>query len=709
MTVLEFDGIAFDPVGARATTPGDPGTPTEPAAPAAATRTELGAPTAPGEAGPAGPGPDGGEAHRPHPDTASAGADPHADPAATAAAVLAQVRAGLVTAHETALAAQSALQRSLWQQALAAIPATGSPSAPDATAARIAVGDHDGALVAPVSGGASDPAHTGGGVLPAPEGSFKPLARTPRRTLDAAALALLTQGAVAEVFGPAHRRSGLETAARLADGRAAVLTEVLAISPAAGESQGRVVARFRGDAAAAAREAAELFALFTGQHLAVAGSRFDGTVRGTAAAGEGIVEFEVGAADLVPRPFVRGTARAAGSEFAVEVVLREPAGQPLGPGLATGDLLLSEFHMTHLARGDQAIALGPEFAPYTGVRATRLPTGGLLLVDRVLDFDGERGRLDTAAYTSEYDSPADSWYYADTANESLPHFVYMETSLQAALLMGYYAGPTLTQPGTTLSLRNLGGTATVLRRVDLRDKTIHQRSRMLSTTILPGSSLQTFDYTLSADGEPFYRGETMFGYFSDEALANQTGLDAGRPAPSWLSANPGGPVRVIDVAARRADPAAPLCARRALALIDTVEVVDGGGRYGEGYLHSLREIDPSDWYFERHFHLDPVIPGSLGVESVIHAVQEWILDAGFAEDLTDPVFSIPAGIEFTWRYRGQFLPTDGTVELEAHIKEVRRGPRGVTVLVDASLWKPGLRIYELLDLGVELTEREHTR
>src|SRR5256886_17346574 len=100
----------------------------------------------------------------------------------------------------------------------------------------------------------------------------------------------------------------------------------------------------------------------------------------------------------------------------------------------------------------------------------------------------------------------------------------METSLQAALLVGYYLGPTLSTPDRRMSLRNVGGTATVLREIDLRDKTIRQRSELLSTTILPGSSLQNFSYTLSADGEPFYRGETMFGYFSDEALANQTGL-----------------------------------------------------------------------------------------------------------------------------------------------------------------------------------------
>ncbi|AHH17984.1 putative beta-ketoacyl synthase [Nocardia nova SH22a] len=648
MTVLEFDGAAFDPVGARE----------QVAVPATGSR-EPGLPA---------PSPQPGI-----PDATGNPAITRDSPVASAA--VAEIRAGVIRAHHAMLTAQTAWQRELWRRARATI-ATVPPPAPVAAYA--------------------------------PEGAFKPLARTDRTRLDAAALRRLADGDAGAVFGPAYERNATGSA-RLASGGTPALTEVTAIELYGGTGNGRVLAGFDGDPGAAAREAAEVFVLYTGMPLCLSEAALTGEVSAaTAGPGVGTVELVVDGLDLVPRPHVRARAFFGPDTDPVRVQVRvtEPPGADIGPGGAEPGVLLNEFHMAQLARGDQAIALGPEFAPYTGVRATRLPTGGLLLVDRVSHFDGARGRLESAAYDTEYDSPADSWYYGDTANESMPHFVYMETSLQAALLMGYYAGPTLTQPGTTLSLRNLGGTATVLRRVDLRDKTIRQSSRLLSTTILPGSSLQTFDYTLSVDGAPFYRGETMFGYFSDQALANQTGLDAGRFVPSWLAEHPDAPVREIDVAARRADPAAPACARRRLALIDRVGVVDGGGAYGAGYLHSRRAIDPADWFFARHFHLDPVIPGSLGVESVIHAVQEWMLDAGFAAGMADPVFRIPPDIAFSWRYRGQFLPADGTVELEAHIKSVHRTAGGATVVVDGSLWKPGLRIYELIDLAIELADRK---
>ncbi|WP_063054028.1 beta-hydroxydecanoyl-ACP dehydratase [Nocardia arthritidis] len=678
MTTLEFDGVPFDPATVLAVDTQESAGTVAPHRPDAGTQTNA-----------LGSSPDDTQMAD---DPAVSGASAAQTGAPHAAGPLAEIRSGVVTAHRAALSAQLAMQRAVWQRALRR-----SGGTPEAEAATGRFGGLEGAEAEPTRRAT------------AAESAFKPLARTDRTRLDRAALLRLADGDLSGVFGVAYRRSGVDAAARPAGSTRLALTEVTAVELYGGSGAGSVEARFDGDPRAAAMQAAEVFALYLGMPLVLSGSSLVAECAGTiAGAGSGTITLTVTALDLVPRPHVTGTARVAGAqgECDVTVTVVERPGSGVGPGQVSDSLLLNEFHMTHLARGDQAIAMGPEFAEYTGVRATRLPTGGLLLVDRVLDFDGERGNLDSASYTTEYDSPADSWYYGDTANDSMPHFVYMETSLQAALLMGYYVGPTLTQPGTTLSLRNLGGTATVLRQIDLRDKTIRQSSRLLSTTVLPGSSLQTFDYTLSVDGEPFYTGETMFGYFSDEALANQTGLDAGRPAPTWLAQHPEARARTIDVAGRRADPGARLCARRTLALIDQVEVVDGGGKYGAGYLHSLRGIDPSDWYFARHFHLDPVIPGSLGVESVIHAIQEWMIDAGFADTLGDPVFRIPADRTFTWRYRGQFLPTDGTVELEAHIKEIHRGPHGVTVVADGSLWKPGLRIYELIDLAVELAERE---
>ncbi|MDF0529507.1 beta-ketoacyl synthase [Tsukamurella sp. 8F] len=611
--------------------------------------------------------------------TATSHAQSSAAAGAVAMAPLSELRRAVLRAHRAAVIAQARLQRRHWD------------------VARGQVFRHDAAALS---------VQHALPVEPAPEGSFKPLNR-PRA-------AEIGREAIVELLTAA----GFEGEC--------TLDVVRGLSLRGGAyGAGALIARPLSNGVPAVASAAAVFAAAVGLSTCIPNPVVEAAVPVDEPIPAGEFSLHVHQIDLVPRPHLTAVAEfAGGMRVPVVVQVCERTGAQVGPGpggapptpsarlsIDGETLLLNEFHMAHLSRGDQGIAMGPEYAGYTGRRATRLPTGGLLLVDRVLRFDGRRGSFEgVAEYDTEYDAAADSWYYADTANESMPHFVYMETSLQAALLMGYFAGPTLVDPGAAARLRNLGGTATVLRRIDLRDKTISQHSRLLSTTILPGSSLQTFDYTLSVDGEPFYRGETMFGYFSDEALANQTGLDAGAPRPPWQATRADPPhSRRIDIEARRRAGGPLPRSRDKLALLDSVDVVDGGGEYGLGYLHAVRPIVGDEWYFERHFHLDPVIPGSLGVETVIQAVQEWMLDAGYGDSYAVPAFALPQNIPFTWKYRGQFLPTDGSCEFEAHIKSVEVRDDAVVVTVDASLWKPGLRIYELTDLGVELRDRGGNR
>ncbi|MEX5634290.1 beta-ketoacyl synthase [Parafrankia sp. FMc2] len=734
---LEFDGEPFDPL--RLT--------------AADSSAAVGA----------GPAPTGGTVP---PAVPSPGPSGGSRSAVQIAALVREVGAVMAAGHDSALVAQLALSRLTLagpsRSLGAAFPVPEQlpvperrPSAPPALAAG----------PAGPAGPAAAPQETSPRIT---EASFKPLARTSRDALDAADLAALSRGEVAAVFGAPYEQHGVNPDVTLTEPGAPTLLGWVADLRLRGgtRSAGSLRAGLLplgdgrlplGDGLArgllaAAGQAVRVFALYAGLHLCLADARFvpeapaedpDGRPRTGPAhpaasvhlteagrdwdGADGEIQLEVDTIDLLPRPWLaaRVLVHAGGRLVAelddVAVTVRERPGAPVGPehgGAVTADLgrrnaageraLLSEFHMAHCARGDQGIGLGPEFGGYRGRRATRLPGGGLRLVDRIMATDSRRGDLrGGATHITEYDAAADSWYFADTANASMPNCVYMETSLQSALLLGYYLGATVAEPAEDYSLRNLGGSATVLREVELRAATIRQHSTLLSTNPMPGTALQDFSYEMAVDGEPFYRGESMFGYFNAPALARQTGLDGGRLVPTWLDAldereRPA--IRTIDVAARRADPAAPLCARGQLALLDDVEVVDGGGRHGHGYLRAQRPIDPGDWFFARHFHLDPVIPGSLGVEAVLQALQEWAVDAGHADGMARPGFVLPVGVTLHWKYRGQLLPTDGTFTLEVHISDVSRRPGRVRVTADASLWKPTMRIYELTDIAIELRD-----
>jgi 3-hydroxymyristoyl/3-hydroxydecanoyl-(acyl carrier protein) dehydratase len=576
----------------------------------------------------------------------------------------------VAAAHDSALRAQAALQRRLVTAALGGLPKAGPP--------------------------------------------FKPLARSARTDLDRADLTRLAAGTIAAVLGPAYDQQGHNPDLRLARGATLLLTAVDRIDAAGGRL--RAVCRLQGvpgEAEAAALQAAEVLALHLGLHLCFADATFaHSTERGTehaAPAGEQSLELAVADVGLLPRPYLTADARFdAGAPLRVTVTVRERPGVAIGPSEG-GEVpaflgrfnhvgepaLLGEFHLAHAALGDLDIALGPEFAPYRNRRTARLPNGELLLVDRVMALQGRRGVLTGGATAqTEYDSPADGWYYRDGG--PMPNCVLMETSLQSAVLLGYFLGPTLADPDEDYSVRNLGGSATVLREVDLRGRTLRQHSQLRSSTLTPGSLLQHFTYELAVDGEAFYRGESLFGYFSAQALANQTGLDGGRTVPPWLETQDPPPTgRTLHVGGEGL-----------LALVDRATVVDGGGRAGLGYLHAVLPVDPSAWYFSRHFHLDPVVPGSLGVEAVLQTLQRWLADSGHADGLRQPEFVLPVGVPLHWRYRGQVLPTDAAATIEVHITGVERRAGRVRVLAEASLWKPGMRIYELDGVAVELREPE---
>ncbi|GLZ36541.1 beta-hydroxydecanoyl-ACP dehydratase [Actinokineospora sp. NBRC 105648] len=561
------------------------------------------------------------------------------------------------------------------------------------------------------------------------EGAFKPLAQTTAVHLGSAELDRLRAGDIAGVFGPAYDQDGANPHIRLFATEHGVLSEVTRTVRRAGRwNHGTLHARCLlapGDPVAAitevAAQAAQVIAVNLGLHLCLPDATFEvhgGEVELVGAAeGELALALELSDVDMVPRPRLTAEVElsAGGTVVArvhgLRLEVRERPGVAIGPAAggvvpgwfgrrnADGErALLNEFHMIHSSRGDLAITLGPEFARCLGRRATRMPSGGLRLCDRVMRVDGERHKLASGSGDTEYDAHADSWYFAETANASMPNVIYMETSLQSALLLGYFLGATLTDPDDDFSLRNLDGSATVLREVDLRGKTIRQHSELINTSVLSGAVLQSFSYELSVDGEPFYRGESLFGFFNEKALANQTGLDGGAYVPTWLDQHPTA-TRRIEVGER--GPNGPARSTAHLHLLDEVHVVDGGGEHGLGYLRAVRPISADDWYFRRHFHLDPVMPGSLGVEAVLQAMQEWLVDTGLADELVAPEFVLPTGLALSWRYRGQILATDGEMTLEVHIKRVERGDQRVRVVGDASVWKPGMRIYQLDDVAVE--------
>ncbi|RBM20684.1 beta-ketoacyl synthase N-terminal-like domain-containing protein [Streptomyces sp. PT12] len=585
---------------------------------------------------------------------------------------------------------------------------------------------------------------------------FKPLAATDRDRLTAEHLELLAQGRIGEVFGPHHAQDpGLNPALRLPDARLRMVDEITVDRKGGPRGIGLLtgVKHLRPDAwyftchfpddpvlagslvAEGAVQILQTYLLHQGMHLVLPDARFQTViglatsvqVRGQITPEHERIRYEVEVRELtlLPRPTVIADVRVyLGDKPVIRmrdfgIQIREKPGTPYRPGAggvpaflgrrnrAGEPAMINELHLAHAAKGDLGTAMGPEFDIYGERRAPYIPNGDFRFVDRIMSLTGTRGQLTgSPEMVTEYDSPADAWYYVQNTHPYMPNCVYMETSLQAAILLGYYLGATLDQPETEYSIRNLDGRATLVKDLDLRGRTIRHHSRLLMTSAIDGAVLQKFSYELSADGEVFYVGESLFGYFSAAALANQVGLDNGVRKPSWLEAERPEPSRVrhleLGEGSGYFEDGAPRLPGGHLDLVDRVALVADGGRHGQGYLHGIRAVRPDEWYFSCHFHRDPVMPGSLGVEAILQAMRLFVREQGLAEGIEAPRFAMATDIELKWKYRGQILRDDAELTFDVHIREIRREPGRVVLVADADLSKRGLRIYELSDLALEV-------
>ncbi|WP_405625715.1 beta-ketoacyl synthase N-terminal-like domain-containing protein [Streptomyces sp. NBC_01396] len=592
-----------------------------------------------------------------------------------------------------------------------------------------------------------------------PKGTFKPLAYARKHQLDAHDLELLAQGRPGDVFGPDHAQDpGINPALRLPDERLRMVDEVTIDRKGGPCELGSIgaVKRLQPDGwyftchfpddpvlagsliAEGAVQLLQIYLMHQGMHLTlpdarfqtVTGRRIDVQVRGQVTPKDAEIRYEVEVTELtlLPRPTVIADVLVyLGDKPVVRMQnlglqIVEKPGTPYRPEIGgvpkflgrrnrNGEAaMINELHLAHSAKGLLDMAMGPEFEIYRTTRAPYIPNGDFQFVDRVMSLTGERGDLSPGAeMATEYDSPEDAWYYRENSSPYMPNCVYMESSLQAAIFLGYYLGATLRQPEEEYAIRNLDGRATLVKDIDLRGKTIRHHSKLLMTSVISGAVLQNFSYELSADGEVFYTGESLFGYFNAAALSNQVGLDNGTYRKTWIEAEQPAADRVKRIELGEDSPVFRDPAGGQLRLpdgrfdlVDRVDLVADGGRYGAGYLHGHRSLRPDEWYFDCHFHRDPVMPGSLGVEAVLQAMRLFVLDGNLAEGIARPRFAMATGVETQWKYRGQILRDDRELFFDVHVKEVRREAGRLLVIADADLWKPGLRIYELTDVAIEV-------
>ncbi len=377
-------------------------------------------------------------------------------------------------------------------------------------------------------------------------------------------------------------------------------------------------------------------------------------------------------------------------------------------------LPFTPWHLFEFATGNISQCFGQDFDVYQGRTPPRTPCGDLQVVTQVVDVQGQRMDFKTpASCIAEYVVPEDAWYFAKNSCDNwMPYSLLMEIALQPNGFISAYMGTTLKYPEKDLYFRNLDGHGEIITQIDLRGKTIVNKSVLLSTSMAGGAIIQSFNFELSVDAQIIYRGGAVFGYFSADSLTNQLGIDNGHVTQPWFVEHniATSDITRIDLTddtlslfnSSAQKPNYRLAGGQ-LNFVDTVSIVEGGGDHQLAYIYGQRRIDASDWFFRYHFHQDPVMPGSLGVEAIIELLQCYALTNDLGKQFINPRFIAPT-TKVAWKYRGQITPLNEQMSLDVHLKEIITSPSEVRLIGDANLSKDGLRIYQVKDIVLSIVE-----
>jgi 3-hydroxymyristoyl/3-hydroxydecanoyl-(acyl carrier protein) dehydratase len=341
------------------------------------------------------------------------------------------------------------------------------------------------------------------------------------------------------------------------------------------------------------------------------------------------------------------------------------------------------------ATGNPSRAFGDRYRGFDRERfIARLPGDPYSFIDRVTRFEnGQQWKLAPGATAMvEYNVPPDAWYFAANRCEFMPYSVLNEVALQACGWMAAYLGAALTSP-EDLHFRNLGGNAIQHAAVGSDAGTLVTSVKLTKVSPAAGMIILQFDFTVRGRNGVVYSGDTTFGFFTQDALANQVGLKEAR-----FIARPDGELWSAPIPTDLPFPD-PM-----LQMVDTVAwTTTAGGPKGLGVVEGRARVNPDAWFFKAHFFGDPVWPGSLGLESLVQ-----LMKADAHRRWGDPPNGWQAmapGSDHKWAYRGQIVPTATEVTIQAYITQVDDGRKFLKA--DGLLGVDGRVIYQMSNFTLQ--------
>jgi 3-hydroxymyristoyl/3-hydroxydecanoyl-(acyl carrier protein) dehydratase len=373
--------------------------------------------------------------------------------------------------------------------------------------------------------------------------------------------------------------------------------------------------------------------------------------------------------------------------------------------------LFDRKHLLEFAAGLPSRAFGVQYEPYDRQRfIARLPRPPYLLIDRIVKAEPEPWVLKPDGWIeAECEVQPTAWYFKAERTPAMPISILLEIALQPCGWLAAYMGSAL-RSQNDLRFRNLGGKATLFNEVLPDAGTLTIRVRLTNASEAADMLIEHFDFEVNRKGHRVYAGNTNFGFFTRQALAQQEGIrdavnQAYAPGPEDIQPNmtrefvdhaplhPGD--QTVDAAPGLALPA------KAIRMIDRIEAyLPTGGPAGLGFVRGIKAVDPAEWFFKAHFYQDPVCPGSLGIESFIQLLKYVALER-WPQFKNSHRFGLLTGVKHSWVYRGQILPENKRVMVEAVITQIQDEPVP-SIQADGYLKVDGLPIYKMENFGIKI-------
>lgn len=395
-----------------------------------------------------------------------------------------------------------------------------------------------------------------------------------------------------------------------------------------------------------------------------------------------------------------------------------PAPSPVVPTLA-----LDRAQLERLAAGQVTAVLGDRFAAVEKrARHTHLPAAPMLLVDRVLDIDGEPFSPGVGTIRTETDIHRDAWYVDGCGR--IPPGLLVEAG-QAYLLLLTWLGADL-HVGEDRVCRVLGCDLTFHGSTPAIGATARYETTVDGHVEHDGVHLFSFHSRCAVGGEPRLTVDNGWtGYFTAEELAGSEGV-SWQPAKVRAPEGRWSPPAVMTKASfdftevraftegrpdrcfgkgweiTRAHVRTPRIGNGRMQLLHRVPVFDpSGGPWQRGYLRAEFTSSPHEWFFPGHFAGDSCMPGTLMFEAGLQAMAFYLAGYGFTLDRDGWRFEPVPGETFRLRCRGQVTPRSRLLTYELFVSEIIDGPEP-TLFADVLCTVDGVKALHGRRLGLRL-------